>query len=189
MDISGLPTQTVPWLTGEDNSKSSDARKDNNMLGKDAFLELLITQLQYQDPMSPMDDKEFIAQMASFSSLEQMQNLNTGFQDLSANIVDNLVPSMMLQQSGNMIGREVSYMKTISGEEGESVEVVKGQVESVIIKEGTPYYVVDGQEISINQMIGIGEQNNFQNQVLLEILYRLEQMNNSLNSGTGDMDE
>lgn len=49
---------------------------DNSALGKDDFLNLLVTQLQYQDPLDPMDDTEFIAQMAQFSSLEQMQNIS-----------------------------------------------------------------------------------------------------------------
>ena len=49
----------------------------DNMLGKDAFLRLLTTQLRYQDPMNPVDDQDFIAQMAQFSALEQMQNLTT----------------------------------------------------------------------------------------------------------------
>ena len=53
-------------------------------LGKDAFLKILITQLQNQDPTSPMDDKEFIAQMAQFSSLEQMQNMTKAMENLLA---------------------------------------------------------------------------------------------------------
>lgn len=192
MDVSGLPTEMVPWLRKEDNSTSTNASEDNNVLGKDAFLELLITQLEYQDPMDPMDDKEFISQMASFSSLEQMQNLNTGFQNLSTNINDNLIPSMMIQQSGSMIGREVSYLKTVEDEEtGESSEkLVSGQVESVIISDGTPYYLIDGKKININQISGIGEQNNAQNQEMLaEILERLEQMSDFILSGTGDTGE
>ena len=50
----------------------------SSVLGKDAFLELLVTQLQNQDPLNPMDDKEFIAQLAQFSSLEQMSNVADG---------------------------------------------------------------------------------------------------------------
>ncbi len=48
-------------------------------LGKDEFLTLLVTQMQNQDPLNPMDNTEMIAQLAQFSSLEQMQNLNESF--------------------------------------------------------------------------------------------------------------
>ena len=59
-------------------STGNIANTDNN-LGKDAFLNLLVTQLQYQDPLEPASDTEYIAQMAQFSTLEQLQNLNNGF--------------------------------------------------------------------------------------------------------------
>lgn len=66
------------------NQKKDDSiikdRVPNDYLGKDAFLQLMITQLRYQDPLDPMDNKDSIAQMAQFSALEQMQNLNTNMQ-------------------------------------------------------------------------------------------------------------
>lgn len=56
----------------------------SSSMGKDDFLKLLFTQLKNQDPQNPLDDREMAAQLAQFSSLEQMQNLNTSFGELKA---------------------------------------------------------------------------------------------------------
>lgn len=72
-------------------------RQPNDYLGKDAFLKLMITQLQYQDPLDPMDNKDSIAQMAQFSALEQMQNLNGNMQISQASIklaIDKMTTSI-----------------------------------------------------------------------------------------------
>lgn len=53
-------------------------RHGKGQLGKDEFLQILVAQLRNQDPLSPMEDKDFIAQMAQFSTLEQIQNMNEG---------------------------------------------------------------------------------------------------------------
>ena len=79
----GTITSDYYLATNNANFKVTD-KTDNSALGKDAFLQILITQLQNQDPTSPMDDKEFIAQMAQFSSLEQMQNMTKAMEDLLA---------------------------------------------------------------------------------------------------------
>lgn len=72
-------------------------------LGKDDFLKLLAAQLQYQDPMNPMSNTEFIAQMAQFSALEQMYNLNNSFRLLQ----QELQGTIMLQ-AVSLIGKEVT---------------------------------------------------------------------------------
>src|SRR3989337_4601749 len=61
-------------------------RSPNEAMGKDAFLKLLVTQLQNQDPLNPTDNTEFVAQLAQFSSLEGIQNLNTSLGDMKGSM-------------------------------------------------------------------------------------------------------
>ena len=76
-----------------------NGRKASNELGKDDFLKLLIAQLSNQDPTSPLENTEFIAQMAQFSSLEQMTNMSTAFEKMS-----NFLNS---QEAASTIGKTV----------------------------------------------------------------------------------
>ncbi|CAK7020100.1 hypothetical protein KQI38_19595 [Tissierella carlieri] len=79
MEVNKNYTEYIYKFKDQENKKIEDKR--NNDLDKDAFLRLLTTQLANQDPLNPMEDREFIAQLAQFSSLEQMQNLNKTFSD------------------------------------------------------------------------------------------------------------
>ncbi len=66
------------------NQTNATNRTPKNELGKDEFLQLLVTQLRYQDPMSPMENEDFIAQMAQFSALEQSQNMSGNLAQVQA---------------------------------------------------------------------------------------------------------
>ena len=100
-------------------SASSTTGKSSTGLGMDAFLQLLVTQLQYQDPLSPMDDKEFVAELAQFSSLEQLTEINSGIEGLTT-----------LTQEQQMIGAVNFIGKTIDAT-GTAVSVEDGTATSV----------------------------------------------------------
>lgn len=78
-----------------------------NSLDKDDFLNLLITQLTHQDPMNPLEDQEFIAQLAQFSSLEQMNNMNDSLQE-SLDVDYMQMQTINNTMATSLIGREVS---------------------------------------------------------------------------------
>ncbi|AIF52121.1 flagellar hook capping FlgD N-terminal domain-containing protein [Pelosinus sp. UFO1] len=96
------------------NGNTATATKSNSSLGKDDFLNLLVKQLQYQNPLDPMDNTAFVAQMAQFSSLEQMQNLNTTMTNMQAsNMIGNTIN--FKNDSGNVISGVVAGTSTASG--------------------------------------------------------------------------
>ncbi len=77
-----------------------ETKGDN--LGKDDFLLLLVTQFKYQDPLNPMDDKEFVSQLSQFSSLEQLMNLNTSMEGLTG-----ATKEQQMMNAGSYIGKDV----------------------------------------------------------------------------------
>jgi flagellar basal-body rod modification protein FlgD len=106
MAIQPTTTTTTSALTGTSTTKTA---ADNNVLGKDDFLKLMVAQMKNQDPMNPADDKDNIAQMAQFSSLEQITNL--------AGATQQLANRMSLTQNVGLLGHNVTY----SGADGTSV--------------------------------------------------------------------
>ncbi len=83
--------------------KTEPETKESNELGQQAFLKLMITQLENQDPLSPQENTEFIAQLAQFSSVESLDSLNTQFEGFA----DNFVANQALQAS-SLVGRSVT---------------------------------------------------------------------------------
>lgn len=94
-------------------------------LDKDDFLKILITQLQHQDPTNPMQDKEFIAQMAQFSSLEQMTNMASSFGKLSSVLNSS--------EAQSLLGRNVEVLDGDKAIFGKVSQVVRGEFPLVMV--------------------------------------------------------
>ena len=137
-------------------SIQSQPREVKSNLDKDDFLKLLLTQLQNQDPTSPMDNTEFIAQMATFSSLEQMTNMNTTLESFLKSQNQNLLITY-----SQFVGREVTYHKVTEtdNDNGETkIEEGTGIVKSVqFVNDSVKFILEDGTVLepanisSINQ--------------------------------------
>ena len=112
----------------------------SSYLGKDAFLKLLITQLQNQDINNTMDDKEFIAQMAQFSSLEQMTNMTTAMEKLTSIQEEN-----QLITYTQFVGKEVKWHKMTEPENGSDpiTEEGKGTITGVQYVNGTAVFTLN----------------------------------------------
>ena len=79
-------TGSTSSTTGTTSPDTAAINKTSKELGKDAFLQLLTTQLAHQDPMQPQADTEFIAQLAQFSSLEQLQSMRTTLDSIASGL-------------------------------------------------------------------------------------------------------
>jgi len=118
----------------------STERTPSPELGKEDFLKILMVQLQNQDPLSPMEDTEFISQMANFSSLEQMMNISKS--------IDTLVQSQLVSpviQYSHMVGQTVSY-QTYDEETGAELGIEKGEVVAVSQQDGWAILHIDNGE-------------------------------------------
>ncbi|MFJ7696490.1 flagellar hook assembly protein FlgD [Lysinibacillus fusiformis] len=149
------------------NYRKPTKQTGNSELGKDAFLQLLITQLQHQDPTNPMDDREFISQMAQFSSLEQMQNMTKA--------VESLLASQQQTQMMNyatFVGKEVKWHEITDKTDEKGEPVVNegtGVIESLKFVDGSVVFkLADGKEITpgnISGILGSGTSSNGNNPV------------------------
>jgi flagellar basal-body rod modification protein FlgD len=111
------------------NYQSPQRKTGQQTLGKDDFLKILLVQLQNQDPMNPVEDKEFIAQMASFSTLEQMMNMTNMMEQFIASQYE----SSVLRYS-EMIGKKVYWEETTESENDLAFVTKSGVVKSVFWK-------------------------------------------------------
>ncbi|MCR4716835.1 MAG: hypothetical protein K5656_06610 [Lachnospiraceae bacterium] len=103
----------------------TSAIENKNALGKDAFLQLLVTQMKYQDPMNPSDSTQYMSQLAQFTSLEEMENLNTNFDKASA---QDLVGKYVIMKTEDAAGK---------------ADYVSGMVDYMLMQNGKPFLSIN----------------------------------------------
>jgi flagellar basal-body rod modification protein FlgD len=107
-------------------------------VGTDTFLQLLVAQLKYQDPLEPQTDTAFVTQLAQMTSLEQMQQMNA---------------SLSSAKAYDMLGKVV-YAEVLDSDTG-ITDSYLGKAESVVIKDGIPYVVIGSTAVAVSDVLQI----------------------------------
>ena len=116
-------------------SEQNNSRSIERELGREAFLQILVSQLANQDPLNPVEDQDFIAQLAQFSVLEQVQSINEGFS---------------FSQALSLVGKSV--YATYTAENGRP-ETLFGRVDLALMRKGQPWLEINGIQIPLDQNI------------------------------------
>ena len=135
LEINEVPVSGINGLT---------SRVPKKQMGKDDFLLLLTKQLQNQDPMKPMDNMEFVAQMAQFTSLEQMTNMNKSIERFVASANQSYKIQAM-----SMLGW------TVTAKLADSPEPITGAVSAVSFQDGVPIFRVGGKDVTMDEIIKV----------------------------------
>ena len=137
----GYAKSVVTDNSGDSGNRDTTA---SGQLGKDTYLQLLVTQMSNQDPLSPMDNTAMVAQLAQFSALEQMQNLNEKFDEFSGN-----VDQLNYISANNLIGKYVTGVDA-------NKQPVKGTVQQVGLDGSVVVLNVDGKVLPMSGVLSIG---------------------------------
>jgi flagellar basal-body rod modification protein FlgD len=139
----------ISGTSSSDPITSATSGDGKNALGKDSFMKLLAAQMSNQDPMAPTENSAMLAQLAQFSSLEQMQQLN-----------DNIVGLAVLQQS-NALMQQLTDSSALIGKSVEYIDPTTqakqwGEVGSVRIVDGLAQLQIDGADVPLANVTEIG---------------------------------
>lgn len=118
-----------------DTTSTYEQKTSGDQLGKNEFLQLLVTQMQYQDPLQPMDNTEYISQLAQFSALEAMQNVSQ--------VLSN-------QNALGLVGKNV--IMAVGSSEGNTSAEVAGKVDYVQMIDGKAYLFIEDEKYSIDDL-------------------------------------
>jgi flagellar basal-body rod modification protein FlgD len=116
-----------------------------NELGRDEFLTLLVTQLRNQDPLNPVKDADFVAQLAQFSSLQEIRNLSEATRQASE--------LQVASSAAGLIGRTVEA-EVVNADTGETTKI-SGAVSEVRMKNGVPALMIGDTQVTLDQVTRI----------------------------------
>ena len=142
--------------------KGSKKKNVDNTMGQDQFLQLLVAQMQYQDPLEPTSNTEWVAQMATFSMVESLNNMQTAFDKQSAN---------------SLVGK---YVFINDGDNG----YVKGKVDFITKQDGKTKLSVGDKLYDLDQLDTVSDEEYFQGAVLANDLHKMIQLLPSENNLT-----
>ena len=141
MASSSLNTVTVDGVTYDYDQymakQNANKTANSDYISKDTFLTLLVKQMQYQDPLDPMDNGEYLSQLAQFSALEQMTEVASGLTKVNT-LIENMDTSLLVGQLTSMIDKTVQWT-TSDG----STTTHEGKAKSVSISDGSPSLMVE----------------------------------------------
>ena len=138
----GVVSTTSDYLSTKVNESS---KSNSDSMGKDQFMQLLVTQMKYQDPLNPMDNSEMLAQLAQFSALEQMLNVSQASQR---------------QLASGLVGKYVEYAYKDSSTGSTTYQV--GKVDSVTITGETPMINIGEVSVSLDDIHQVLDSSNIQ---------------------------
>lgn len=130
--------------TESQTSLSKSQQSSGSSLDKDAFLQLLVAQMKYQDPLEPTSNTEYISQFATFSELEQMQNMSA---------------SMDLSRASSLVGKTV-YVKTTDSSGNPTY--VEGKVDYVYYENGKAYLYINEQPYSLDDLDSVVDEDYYE---------------------------
>ncbi|MEE2939866.1 MAG: flagellar hook capping FlgD N-terminal domain-containing protein [Planctomycetota bacterium] len=137
----------IDGISVESANSSLASMTAQQTLDKDAFTQLLVTQLQNQDPLSPSTNEELAAQLAQFSSLEQMELVNENIVGLARLEQGNALVDQITGAAG-LVGQRVSYVD-------QSGQLVAGDVEYAKVQDGQIFLGIDGADVPLVQVTEI----------------------------------
>lgn len=141
MALTGIAAQTD--IFRNEQPKAVDGTNDN-AFGQDTFLKLLVTQLRFQDPSEPVDNEQFLGQMAQFTGVEQMAKLNKSLEKLTGSSVKT--------DAIALLGAEVTIKPISDDLAGEAPPEIVGNVTQVRFEGGVPMIQVNGREYSLEDV-------------------------------------